>query len=146
MQNKFKTTDLEHPVILPKIFNCRIQLHQVQRDTHIWLRHRLTLIMTLPLMSPSGSLHLTVRERRAIAGQMLSLLRYMVMTVILIAVDLMVFWVFELLHHQAQGEIITQGTQDEKSHHGFNACFSLLHSTNSIICHCKFNSYWHFHS
>ncbi|XP_016343564.1 DC-STAMP domain-containing protein 2 [Sinocyclocheilus anshuiensis] len=30
------------------------------------------------------------------------------MTVILIAVDLMVFWVFELVHHQAQGEIVTQ--------------------------------------
>ncbi|XP_043117634.1 DC-STAMP domain-containing protein 2 [Puntigrus tetrazona] len=54
------------------------------------------------------SLYLTVRERRAIAGQMLSLLRYMVMTVILIAVDLMVFWVFELVHHQAQGEIVAQ--------------------------------------
>ncbi|KTG02264.1 hypothetical protein cypCar_00004482 [Cyprinus carpio] len=56
----------------------------------------------------SASLYLTVRERRAIAGQVLSLLRYMVMTVILIAVDLMVFWVFELVHHQAQGEIVTQ--------------------------------------
>lgn len=119
---KFGTIDLERPVILPKILNCRIQLHQVHRHTHIWLRHRLTL----SLMSPSGSLHLTVRERRAIAGQMLSLLRYMVMTVILIAVDLMVFWVFELVHHQAQGEIVTQGTQDENhsmvSLHVFLCC------------------------
>lgn len=66
-------------------------------------------------MSSSGSLYLTARERRAMAGQMLSLLRYMVMTVILIAVDFMVFWVFELVHHQAQGEIVTQGIQDENS-------------------------------
>jgi len=71
----------------------------------------MTLIMAL--MSSSGSLFLTARERRAMAGQTLSLFRYMVMTVILIAVDLMVFWVFELVHHQAQGEIVTQGTQDE---------------------------------
>ncbi|KAL1259587.1 hypothetical protein QQF64_010164 [Cirrhinus molitorella] len=67
------------------------------------LSHRETLTYIRPC-----SLFLTVRERWAIAGQMLSLLRYMVMTVILIAVDLMVFWVFELVHHQAQGEIVTQ--------------------------------------
>uniref|UniRef100_A0A8C1DRU9 DC-STAMP domain containing 2 n=2 Tax=Cyprinus carpio TaxID=7962 RepID=A0A8C1DRU9_CYPCA len=67
------------------------------------LSHRETLAYIRP-----SSLYLTVRERRAIAGQVLSLLRYMVMTVILIAVDLMVFWVFELVHHQAQGEIVTQ--------------------------------------
>lgn len=77
--------------------------------------------MTLPLMFSSGSLYLTVRERRAMAGQMLSLLRYMIMTVILVAVDLMVFWVFELVHHQAQGEIVTQGTQDKK--HVFSIYF-----------------------
>ncbi|XP_050987196.1 DC-STAMP domain-containing protein 2 [Labeo rohita] len=62
---------------------------------------------TLTYIRPC-SLYLTVRERRAMAGQMLSLLRYMIMTVILVAVDLMVFWVFELVHHQAQGEIVTQ--------------------------------------
>ncbi|XP_058602504.1 DC-STAMP domain-containing protein 2 isoform X2 [Onychostoma macrolepis] len=56
----------------------------------------------------SSSLYLTVRERRAIAGRMLSLFRCMVMTVIPIAVDFMVFWVFELVHHQAQGEIVTK--------------------------------------
>ncbi|XP_056089011.1 DC-STAMP domain-containing protein 2 isoform X3 [Rhinichthys klamathensis goyatoka] len=68
------------------------------------LSHRETLTYIRPC-----SLYLTARERRAMAGQMLSLFRYMVMTVILIAVDLMVFWVFELVHHQAQGEIVTQG-------------------------------------
>ncbi|XP_056089009.1 DC-STAMP domain-containing protein 2 isoform X1 [Rhinichthys klamathensis goyatoka] len=67
------------------------------------LSHRETLTYIRPC-----SLYLTARERRAMAGQMLSLFRYMVMTVILIAVDLMVFWVFELVHHQAQGEIVTQ--------------------------------------
>lgn len=78
-------------------------------------------------MSSSGSLYLTARERRAMAGQMLSLLRYMVMTVILIAVDFMVFWVFELVHHQAQGEIVTQGIQDKN--HSMVSMF-LLNWTN----------------
>ncbi|XP_067304663.1 DC-STAMP domain-containing protein 2 [Pseudorasbora parva] len=67
------------------------------------LSHRETLTYIRPC-----SLYLTARERRAMAGQMLSLFRCMVMTVILIAVDLMVFWVFELVHHQAQGEIVAQ--------------------------------------
>ncbi|KAK9961089.1 hypothetical protein ABG768_008900 [Culter alburnus] len=67
------------------------------------LSHRETLTYIRPC-----SLYLTARERRAMAGQMLSLLRYMVMTVILIAVDFMVFWVFELVHQQAQGEIVTK--------------------------------------
>lgn len=103
----------QHPVILRKTLNCTIKLYQFHINTYIWLRPRLTLTMTWPFMSSSGSLYLTARERRAMAGQMLSLLRYMVMTVILIAVDFMVFWVFELVHHQAQGEIVTQGIQDK---------------------------------
>ncbi|TRZ03123.1 hypothetical protein DNTS_029904 [Danionella cerebrum] len=62
---------------------------------------------TLTYIRPC-SLYLTGTERRAMTGQMLSLLRYMVMTLVLIAVDLMVFWFFELVHSQAQGEIIAQ--------------------------------------
>ncbi|XP_052003260.1 DC-STAMP domain-containing protein 2 [Xyrauchen texanus] len=54
------------------------------------------------------SLYLTVRERRAVVGQVFSLFRYMAMSGILIVLDLMVFWVFDLVHHQAQGEIVTR--------------------------------------
>ncbi|XP_056332009.1 DC-STAMP domain-containing protein 2 [Danio aesculapii] len=73
------------------------------KATVLPLSHRETLTYIRPY-----SLYLTVRERRAIAGQMLSLLRFVVMTVVLIAVDLMVFWMFELVHHLAQGEIVAQ--------------------------------------
>lgn len=67
----------------------------------------------LHLVSPAGSVYLTVRERQAVIGQVLSLLRYMAMSCILIAIDLLVFWVFELVYHQAQSEIVTKGTLDD---------------------------------
>ncbi|XP_056617609.1 DC-STAMP domain-containing protein 2 isoform X2 [Triplophysa dalaica] len=60
---------------------------------------------TCTYISPC-SLYLTARERRAVIGQVMSLLRYMAMSGILIAVDLLVFWVFDLVHHQAQAPVV----------------------------------------
>ncbi|XP_055066160.2 DC-STAMP domain-containing protein 2 isoform X1 [Misgurnus anguillicaudatus] len=67
------------------------------------LSHKETLTYIRPC-----SMYLTVSERRTVIGQVLSLLRYIAMTCILIAIDLLVFWVFELVHHHAQSEIVTK--------------------------------------
>ncbi|XP_035387011.1 DC-STAMP domain-containing protein 2 [Electrophorus electricus] len=54
------------------------------------------------------SVRLTAQERRAVAAGLVSLLRHMAMGCVVMALDLMVFWVFDILHHQAQGEIVAR--------------------------------------
>lgn len=55
------------------------------------------------------SMRLTARERQAVAAGLVTLLRHMTMGCVVMALDLMVFWVFDMLHHQAQGEIVARG-------------------------------------
>lgn len=94
---------------------CCLTLKNNQQTTQVVEQFN-TDLEELIIISLAGSLYLTVRERRAMLGQVLSLLRYMAMSGILIAVDVLVFWVFDLVHHQAQGEIVTKGMQLDDSH------------------------------
>ncbi|XP_030638976.1 DC-STAMP domain-containing protein 2 [Chanos chanos] len=54
------------------------------------------------------SLYLTAEERRTVAAGMLSVLKHLAMACVVIALDVMVFWVFDVVHHQAQGEIVAR--------------------------------------
>lgn len=40
---------------------------------------------------------------------LVSMLKHMLMACVLIVVDLMVFWVFDVLHYHAQAEIVVRG-------------------------------------
>ncbi|KAG7335941.1 hypothetical protein KOW79_000634 [Hemibagrus wyckioides] len=53
-------------------------------------------------------LRLTAREKRAVMTGLMSMFRHMVMGCVVIALDLMVFWVFDILHYHAQTEIVAR--------------------------------------
>ncbi|KAL0984882.1 hypothetical protein UPYG_G00149900 [Umbra pygmaea] len=54
------------------------------------------------------SIYLTASERRAAFLSALSILRYIALGCLVVALDLLVFWMFDLVHHQAQGDIIAR--------------------------------------
>ncbi|KAK3551153.1 hypothetical protein QTP70_013908 [Hemibagrus guttatus] len=53
-------------------------------------------------------LRLTAREKRTVMTGLMSMFRHMVMGCVVIALDLMVFWVFDILHYHAQTEIVAR--------------------------------------
>ncbi|XP_017335314.1 DC-STAMP domain-containing protein 2 isoform X2 [Ictalurus punctatus] len=53
-------------------------------------------------------LRLTARERRTVMTGLVSVLKHMVMGCVVIALDLMVFWVFDILHYHAQTEVVAR--------------------------------------
>ena len=82
-------------------------------------------------------MYMTSRERRVAAIGTISVLRHLVLGFMVVALDLLVYWMFDLVHHQAQGDIITRGTGEEWS---FQKTFTLsdisglLHHYNSQAC------------
>lgn len=54
-------------------------------------------------------MQLTAGEKRAVMTGLMSMFRHMVMGCVVIALDLMVFWVFDILHYHAQTEIVARG-------------------------------------
>ncbi|XP_066538575.1 DC-STAMP domain-containing protein 2 isoform X2 [Hoplias malabaricus] len=73
------------------------------RATVLPLSEREELTYITPLC-----MQLTPCEQRAIVKGLVSLLQHMAVGSALMALDLMVFWVFDLLHHQALGEIVAR--------------------------------------
>jgi putative flippase GtrA len=53
--------------------------------------------------------YLTARERQTAALSAVSILRHIAMGCLVVALDLVVFWMFDLVHHQAQGDIVARG-------------------------------------
>ncbi|XP_019896844.1 DC-STAMP domain-containing protein 2 [Esox lucius] len=54
------------------------------------------------------SVYLTAREWRVASLSAVSILRHMAIGFVVVALDLMVFWMFDLVHHQAQGDIVAR--------------------------------------
>ncbi len=55
------------------------------------------------------SLHLTTQERKVVLVGVVSVLRHLVMGSLLVALDFLVFWVLDQVHHQVKGDIIARG-------------------------------------
>ncbi|XP_051575689.1 DC-STAMP domain-containing protein 2-like [Myxocyprinus asiaticus] len=103
-KNRYLHNDeFENIYITDQFIELDRKLSRQGKEAVLPLNYRETLNYIRPC-----SLYLTVRERRAVVGQVFSLFRYMAMSGILIVLDLMVFWVFDLVYHQAQGEIVTR--------------------------------------
>ncbi|KAG5271332.1 hypothetical protein AALO_G00178550 [Alosa alosa] len=73
------------------------------RPTVLPLSQREALTYIQPL-----SLYLTGRERRALITSTLSVLRHITVGSAIMALDLMVFWVFDTVHHLTMGEIVAK--------------------------------------
>ncbi|XP_042345923.1 DC-STAMP domain-containing protein 2 [Plectropomus leopardus] len=54
------------------------------------------------------SFHLTSRERRAVLVGVASVLRHLVMGGLLVALDFLVFWMLDQVHHQVKGDIVAR--------------------------------------
>ncbi|XP_055759051.1 DC-STAMP domain-containing protein 2, partial [Salvelinus fontinalis] len=54
------------------------------------------------------SVYLTASERQTAALSAVSILRHIAMGCLVVALDLVVFWMFDLVHHQAQGDIVAR--------------------------------------
>lgn len=66
-----------------------------------------SIYWSVPVLS--GSLYLTEEERRATALNTMSVLRHMAVGGLLVALDLVVFWLFDAVHQLAQREIFVKG-------------------------------------
>lgn len=55
------------------------------------------------------SLHLTSRERRAVLTGVVSVFKHTVIAGLLVALDFMVFWILDQVHHQAKGDVLARG-------------------------------------
>ncbi|XP_012678297.2 DC-STAMP domain-containing protein 2 [Clupea harengus] len=73
------------------------------RPTLLPLSQREALAYIQPL-----SLHLTGRERRAAITSTISVLRHIAVGCAIMALDLIVFWVFDTIQHLAKGEIVAK--------------------------------------
>lgn len=63
------------------------------------------------MISLAVSLHLTGRERRAAITSTISVLRHIAVGCAIMALDLIVFWVFDTIQHLAKGEIVAKGNE-----------------------------------
>ncbi|XP_070767834.1 DC-STAMP domain-containing protein 2 [Enoplosus armatus] len=54
------------------------------------------------------SFHLTTRERRAVLVGVVSVLRHLVMGGLLVALDFLVFWMLDQVHHQVKGDLVAR--------------------------------------
>uniref|UniRef100_UPI0037E98DFF DC-STAMP domain-containing protein 2 n=1 Tax=Semicossyphus pulcher TaxID=241346 RepID=UPI0037E98DFF len=54
------------------------------------------------------SFHLTAREWRAVLVGVVSVLRHLVMGGLLVALDFLVFWVLDQVHHQVKGDVVAR--------------------------------------
>ncbi|KAL6109871.1 dcst2 [Pungitius sinensis] len=54
------------------------------------------------------SCHLTFRERRAVLVGVVSVLRHLVVGGLLVALDFLVFWMLDQVHHQVKGDVVAR--------------------------------------
>ncbi|KAM8870282.1 DC-STAMP domain-containing protein 2 isoform 5-T5 [Spinachia spinachia] len=54
------------------------------------------------------SCHLTFRERRAVLVAVVSVVRHLVMGGVLVALDFLVFWMLDQVHHQVKGDVVAR--------------------------------------
>ncbi|XP_041799311.1 DC-STAMP domain-containing protein 2 [Chelmon rostratus] len=54
------------------------------------------------------SFHLTARERQVVLVGVVSVLRHLVMGSLLVALDFLVFWILDQVHHQVKGDIVAR--------------------------------------
>ncbi|KAJ8398485.1 hypothetical protein AAFF_G00427400 [Aldrovandia affinis] len=73
------------------------------RPTVLPLSHKEALTYIRPC-----SVSLTARERQGAAISSVSILRHIAMGCLVVVLDLVVFWVFDIVHHLAQGEIVAR--------------------------------------
>lgn len=55
------------------------------------------------------SSYLSSRERRAVLVGVVSVLRHLVMGSLLVALDFLVFWMLDQVHHQVKGDVVARG-------------------------------------
>lgn len=60
---------------------------------------------------PAVAWHVTDRERRAVLVGVASALRHMVMGGLLVALDFLVFWMLDQVHHQVKGDVMARGEE-----------------------------------
>ncbi|MBN3305272.1 DCST2 protein, partial [Amia calva] len=54
------------------------------------------------------SMYLTIKERRAHTLNIISVLRHMLIGCLVVVLDFIIFWVFDMVRHMAQGEIVAR--------------------------------------
>ncbi|KAL7874213.1 hypothetical protein SRHO_G00051830 [Serrasalmus rhombeus] len=97
------TDDFDNIYITEQFVEMDSKLSRQGRPAVLPLREREALTYITPY-----SLRMTARERQAVAAGLVTLLQHMAVGCVVVALDLMVFWVFDMLHHQAQGEIVAR--------------------------------------
>lgn len=60
-------------------------------------------------VSPAVSPHLSYRERRAVLMGVASVLRHLAFGGLLVALDFLVFWILDQVHHQVKGDVVARG-------------------------------------
>lgn len=58
---------------------------------------------------PAVSCHLTFRERRVVLMGVVSVLKHLVAGGVLVALDFLVFWILDQVHHQVKGDVVARG-------------------------------------
>ncbi|MEQ2264107.1 hypothetical protein XENORESO_019343 [Xenotaenia resolanae] len=56
-------------------------------------------------ISPAVSFHLSYKEHKAVLMGVTSVLRHLVIGSLLVALDFLVFWILDQLHHQVKGDV-----------------------------------------
>ncbi|MEQ2165186.1 hypothetical protein GOODEAATRI_014321, partial [Goodea atripinnis] len=54
------------------------------------------------------SFHLSYKERKAVLMGVTSVLRHLVIGSLLVALDFLVFWILDQLHHQVKGDVVAR--------------------------------------
>ncbi|KAL6488500.1 hypothetical protein MHYP_G00022410 [Metynnis hypsauchen] len=97
------TDDFDNIYITEQFVEMDSKLSRQGRPAVLPLRGREALTYITPY-----SLRMTAHERQAVAAGLVTLLQHMAVGCVVMALDLMVFWMFDMLHHQAQGEIVAR--------------------------------------
>ncbi|XP_015461387.3 DC-STAMP domain-containing protein 2 isoform X1 [Astyanax mexicanus] len=95
--------DFDNFYITEQFIEMDCKLSRQGRPAVLPLSEREALIYITPC-----SVRLTDREWVAIGAGLVFLLKHLVVGCVVIGLDLMVFWVFDMVHHQAQGEIVAR--------------------------------------
>ncbi|KAM9489119.1 DC-STAMP domain-containing protein 2 isoform 2-T2 [Clarias gariepinus] len=92
--------------------NCYITEEFVEMDRKLYRQGKAAV---LPLSKKEAltyttpyCLRLTAREKKTIMTGLASMFQYIIMGCVVIALDHMVFWAFDILHHHAQEEIVAK--------------------------------------
>ncbi|XP_036394574.1 DC-STAMP domain-containing protein 2 [Megalops cyprinoides] len=103
-KNKFLyQDDFDNIYITEQFMELDLERSRKGKPTLLPLSHKEALVYIQPY-----SLSLTAKEKRAAALSAVSILRHIVVGCLVVALDLMVFWIFDVVHHLAQGEIVAR--------------------------------------